>query len=327
MNKTKKRLLSYLLIAIGGLNLGTGVSNASPRSSTEKSEKNSKVSSIFNLRNGIDILGLLTMIYGGKKLRDKDNKIAENAKTIAENAKTIEEIDSSNVINKDTVGRLNRLMSEAHQECQKIDGAFELLEDFEWLFYSCAPFCEFSDDFGWKDLKKTEYDNYEFVCHQRIFGFSAGNLSLGTFLSRFFVAKVELSKNESINENILKNLKIDKDKIKSVLYSFNNSPKYRSTVGPVNAANMSSSYLSGSNKPRYVRIIEFEKIFSNKSFIDNLRAFVISKFNPGDPLCLEELKEKFKKCYIVCGMYEDPEIKGTGYLEFSLVKPKVSVED
>lgn len=319
MNKTKKRLLSCLLLAMGGLNSGTGVSNASPRISIEKSEKNSKVSSIFNVRNFIDLLGLSIIFYGGKRLRYKDDKIAKDAEII----KTI---GKEKRIAEGKISSLNSLIKEANKKCKEIGDSVTLLRDFDWLFYVCAPFCKFSKDYGWRDLKEEEYGNYKFVCHDKIYEVNSSSVNAGTFWGRSFVTKVKLEKNEVINKDILEDLKINKDNLKSVTCFYNFDPIYCVSADSINAAGIATSYLF-KIKPQCVRIIEFEKIFSNKSFIDNLKVSVINKFNPGDPLCLEELKEKFKNCYIVCEVYEDPETKGTYYLGFSLVKPKVSVKN
>ncbi len=120
----------------GGLNLGTGVSNASPRSSTEKSEKNSKVSSIFNLRNGIDILGLLTIIYGGKKLRDKNKSLEE--------------------LNED-----RSYIKEFYEN--KVDD-INLFQNFQHLFYLCFKGVMYFSEYNWQDLTTEDCKNYGTVC-------------------------------------------------------------------------------------------------------------------------------------------------------------------
>ena len=138
MNKTKKRLLSYLLLAIGGLNLG-GVSNAQPKNDTntsnvssEKTKRNSKLSNILTVRNGIDFVGLLIMIYGGKKLRDKNESLKE-----------------LNDEKSDVEDRYN----------DKVD-YINFFQDFQHLFYLCFKNGMDFNGYNWKDLTTEDCKNY-----------------------------------------------------------------------------------------------------------------------------------------------------------------------
>ena len=102
MNKSKKRLLSCLLLTI---NLGIGVSNAQPKDantsniSSEKSKRSLKTSDILTVRNSIDVLGLLAMIYGGRKLlneidknkksRSDDDSLKKNYESLVKNHESL----------------------------------------------------------------------------------------------------------------------------------------------------------------------------------------------------------------------------------------------
>ena len=343
MNKTKKRLLSYLLLAIGGLNLG-GVSNAQPKDSTntsnissEKSKRSSEASGIFNLRNGMDVLGLLAMIYGGKKLKDKndenkDLRLKIDSSTTLQNSHDTLKNDYDNLKDDyDTLKNDYDELKKDHESCNsqifdlklavglskthtiKEMEKFDLLNTFQNLFRFCHSQ-------GWecarysKELSKEDFEDYDVIAFNTA-AYEQGYANM----SAYFVAKGK------VNKQLLRLADGEFSKLTSVYDYFGNS----------------TYSLENGTKKNLFKMIDGEGL--DEKEVKNKGVFLISFEDlfkkVHDPRCyldgsikFKTDKEKFKNYYIICEAYRVPGPSWGGeyddvYYKFLLVeKNKKGIE-
>ena len=286
MNKTKRRLLSYLLLAIGGLNLG-GVSNAQPKDantsniSSENSERNLKISNILTVRNGIDFVGLLAIICGGKKLKDKN--------------KSLEELN-------DEKSFIETLYNE------KVDN-INLFRNFQHLFYLCFKGGMYFSEYNWKDLTTEDCKNYGTV---RFNNSKLKDDDHYCYQSCYFISMKRLDRESD------RFLYINRPELSSVLALAPHS-QYDGECGnlePFEMAGYSVWYHLQNNL--HVKIIKFGELLKKVEYDDLGSLWSKEKF--------DECKEKFKNYYILCEVYtnryEKPEFKDEVFYKFSLVKLK-----
>ncbi len=286
MNETKKRLLSCLLLAMGGLNLGTGVSNARSKDvtnmsnvSSEETKRNSKISSIFNLRNGIDILGLLTIIYGGKKLRNNSRDIIKK---------------NSDIIK--------------YYKGQTDD--FNLLQDFQQLFRFCL--CQSNAGFiHLKDFTEEDCKKYDIVCFN-----NAQYDKSDEYLSYYFIVESSVDKNEKFNFAFCTN-----NNFMSVIApasAGNISEDYSEEYN-----NLKPFKVAGYSISKEVKREKCAKIVGFKSLFLGIKH---PNLYFGGKELLEEHKKKFEDYYIVFEIYREVgeeyySLDGI-YCKVSLVRPK-----
>ena len=286
MNKTKKRLLSYLLLAIGGLNLG-GVSNAQPKNDTntsnvssEKTKRNSKLSNILTVRNGIDFVGLLIMIYGGKKLRDKNESLKE-----------------LNDEKSDVEDRYN----------DKVD-YINFFQDFQHLFYLCFKNGMDFNGYNWKDLTTEDCKNYGTV------RFNNNKLKGGDYYcyqSCYFISMKRLGKESDRFPYI------ERSELSSVLAL---APcQYDGECGNLDPFKVAGySVLYHSQKNLHVKIIKFEELLKKVKY-EYGGLWDKEKFDE----CKEKFKDYYILCEVYTNRYKDPKIRDEVFYKFSLVELKL----
>lgn len=294
MKKIKKRLLSCLLLVMGGLSSGAEVSNAQQKDGTitsdissENSKRNSKVSNILISRNVIDTLGLLIMFFGGKKLMDENKLIKES----------IEELNDKNSFYE-----------------QKIDD-IKFLQDFQRFFY----FCFYQSRFGFmqclKDFKEEDFKKYEIVC---INNAKDGQLSEENF-SYYFIFELSVNKSD-IGLPLSCFLSGDFMSVIARTKADNICKDYSNEYGNLSPFKVARYSISEERQDEYVKCAKIAKLklISLGIGVGDQDLY----FGGGD--MFEEHKEKFKDYYIIFEIYIDKsgEYSDKVYCKASLVKPK-----
>ena len=347
MNKTKKRLLSYLLLAIGGLNLG-GVSNAQPKDSTntsnissEKSKRSFKTSDILTARNGIDVLGLLAIIFGGKKLKDKNDENKDLRLKIGSSTTLQNKYDNLKN-NYDTLQNSYDKLKNSHDELQnnydelqddynlkeesfsKIKEKFELskshnyheMANFEFLntFQNLCNFC-YSEGLnfftcGYEELDLEDLKDYT------LFKFNTATYGQGyAYMSAQFIQRAYIRKGFGIfGDAYVHN---SSSLISIYKYCDDSTNYFGGECGRVGIFKMIDGFDMEKTEHKVNSknvIIDFEKILEKiehpESYFEGSTKF-------------KNDKKRFKDCYIICEAHRvvDPKYTDDGvYYKFSLVK-------
>ena len=354
MNKSKKRLLSCLLLTIGGLNLG-GVSNAQPKDSTntfnissEKSKRSSETSGIFNLRNGIDLGLIFTIIFGGKELLDKNNDLQKKYESLEKKNKSFEEENES--LKEENVNvKFDLDINKAHSEIKygelqgKYDSLknscnsfwnenkqleekllllkkrylmemdnFKLLNEFQELFRRYFPCGVKFDNYHFEELCEENFGDYDIV------NFDAAAAAFGKgvdYMSAYVIQKGSVGKEGNVFDNV------QSDKLVTIYYPLNGSTNYWSErhryykLGPHRAA----GFCPREEKFKVNLCASEKEKEEMKKKIEEKFKVVIIKF--------EELlkcdNKQFKDFYIICEAYRDVDPKSERddvYYKFLLVK-------